>query len=103
MVGFYLRIHLIRTDRTAGGGRFGSLIGPPRMVAGPKVVPTVEESNPTSIRPDVSTYEIPWSSNDGHDHSRISTDAGHECARSSGRDARPGEALDEARSPYTFR
>ena len=52
---------------TAGGGRYGRIfIGTnPGWVAGPKVVPTVEEiqANIDEIR-DVSSYEIPASSND---------------------------------------
>ena len=52
---------------TAGGGRYGRIfIGTnPGWFAGPKVVPTVEEieSNMGQIR-DVSSYEIPSSSND---------------------------------------
>ena len=52
---------------TAGGGRYGRIfIGTnPGWFAGPKVVPTVEEieANMERIR-DVSTYEIPASSND---------------------------------------
>jgi NAD(P)-dependent dehydrogenase (short-subunit alcohol dehydrogenase family) len=52
---------------TAGGGRYGRIfIGTnPGWFAGPKVVPTVEEiqANIDQIR-DVSSYEIPASSND---------------------------------------
>jgi NAD(P)-dependent dehydrogenase (short-subunit alcohol dehydrogenase family) len=52
---------------TAGGGRYGRIfIGTnPGWFAGPKVVPTVEEveANMAQIR-DVSSYEIPGSSNE---------------------------------------
>ena len=52
---------------TAGGGRYGRIfIGTnPGWFAGPKVVPTVEEvqANMSHIR-DVSSYEIPGSSNE---------------------------------------